>query len=388
MLSLIKGRLVLLHDVSYLYIKSAATFVAATFLRVMKYKVFVFDFYSSRLKCDGFDPTGVIGSGLSFIGGLVSNSSNKKIAREQMAQQEKLFNAQMDYTKEAEMRQYDYMDKAWQRENEYNDPIAQRERFERAGLNPAMMMEGQNAVVGSMGTPSSPSVPGAPQVPSYQFQDPITPAVNTYLQSRLLNSQVDKNEQDSYQMQIDNRTRAIKNIGDLFEIRSRIAKNLADAKKAGKDTEYIEKQINYIDNEIDFQQRSLEFRVSEAEKRARLVGLQGDDLVEDVYRKQIDNAFLSAEKILNFEIAKVQKRRLEGLIYLDDKQAQKLIAETAKEWLLSAGLTPGTPQWEQKERELQAIIDNARRVHLPFGISLPDNYSPPVKNSAKNGKLW
>lgn len=334
----------------------------------------------SRFKCEGgLDPTDIIGSGLSFIGGLISNNTNKKIAREQMAQQERFFNTQMDYTQQAEQRAYDYADKAWERENAYNDPAAQRARFENAGLNPAMMMQGQNAVVGSMqSVAGGNAAPGAPSPVGYEYHDPITPAVNTYLQSRLLNSQVEKNEQDAYQVQIDNRTRAVKNIGELYEAKSRIELNRVNALKSGKDVDYLDRQIDLINLEIQYQQQTLESRVQSSKNTERVLDLQGNDLVEQIRSKQIDNFFADIEHRLNISLSRAQIKRIKSQIAVDgsqvnlnDAQAKKLAAEYSKTILEAAELSPGSDQWKRQNRLIKAQIYNLLKGKLNlFGLGV------------------
>lgn len=350
----------------------------------------------SRFKC--VDPLSIglaAGSaGASLIGGIFGNVTNKTIAREQMRQQQKQFETQMDYAQAAEQRQYEYADKSWQRETEYNSPIAQRERFERAGLNPSMMMEGQNAAIGSMQSVSgAPSPPSGFPAPGYTYQDPIGPAVDTYLQSRLLNSQVDKTQEEANQVQIDNRTRAVENIGRLFEARERIGLLREQRRKEGKEIDYLDKQIDFLDNEIEYQSRTLDSRVNEQGHRSFLLDQEGRKLA-------IDNFFADIEHTLNISLSRAQLKRIKSQIELDvsqanlnDSEAKKLSADYAKTILEAAGFVPGTDQWNQKERQIEGAFLNATRLNLPFGISipgagLPDSIRNRSKGSFVNGRLW
>lgn len=337
----------------------------------------------SRFKCGGesagFDPSGIIGSGLSFIGGLISNHTNKKIAREQMAQQERFFNAQMDYTQQAEQRAYDYADKAWERENAYNDPAAQRARFENAGLNPAMMMAGQNAVVGSMqSVAGGNAAPGAPSPVGYEYRDPITPAVNTYLQSRLLNSQVNKMDAEANQVQISNRYAEVETIGRLFEARSRIELNIANAKKAGKETDKLEAELNLINEQLSFLQDTHQSRVVEQGHRNFLLDQEGRKLA-------IDNFFADIEHELGISLSRAQIKRIKSQIAVDgsqinmnNAQAKKLAAEYSKTILEAAELAPGSPQWKRQNRLIKAQIYNLLKGKiniLGIGADIPQTQS-------------
>lgn len=343
----------------------------------MVINVLTLGFQRFKLAGDPFDPTGVIGAGLSFIGGLVSNHNSKTIAREQMRQQESLFNTQLDYTKAAEQRQYDYADKVWDRETAYNDPVAQRERFQNAGLNPAMMMQGQNAVVGSSMDVSSPSSPTPPSpAGGYEYHDPITPAVNTYLQSQLLGAQTKKTEEEAAQVGIDNRTRETKNLLDLVELRQRIETLIDERKKTGAETDLLKRQADALDQEITFLDMTLDYRVRNEKFRAYLTKKQGEVADGEALKLAIDNFWLDAEHELNHEIARATKRRIESQILVDrstsslnDSTARKMAAEYSKTILEAAELVPGNRVYKRKDQVLKAQIYNLLKGKINlFGL--------------------
>lgn len=67
----------------------------------------------------------VLGSAIASQGAQKTNSANIKLAREQMAHNEKLMNMQNEFSLDM-----------WNRTNEYNDPLHQVDRLKQAGLNP------------------------------------------------------------------------------------------------------------------------------------------------------------------------------------------------------------------------------------------------------------
>lgn len=140
--------------------------------------------------------TGVVGSaigaGTSLIGGASStamqNQANKEIAQMNNAFNEKMFDKQVAYNKEMYQQQLgdqwkfyndskqnawdlvanqqQFQTDMWNKNNEYNSASAQRERFEAAGLNPYMMMNGGSAgtaqtMSGSAGAAPSGGAPSA-----------------------------------------------------------------------------------------------------------------------------------------------------------------------------------------------------------------------------------
>lgn len=140
--------------------------------------------------------TGVVGSaigaGSSLIGGAAStaaqNAANKEIAQMNNAFNEKMFDKQVAYNKEMYQQQLgdqwkfyndskqnawdlvenhqQFQTDMWNKNNEYNSASAQRERFEAAGLNPYLMMNGGSAgtaqaMSGSAGAAPSGAAPSA-----------------------------------------------------------------------------------------------------------------------------------------------------------------------------------------------------------------------------------
>lgn len=99
-----------------------------------------------------------VASGLgNMIGSFGANSSNKKIAREQMTWQ----------TAEREKSQQ-WQEMMWNKTNEYNTPSAVRSRLEEAGYNPWLS---GSELVGSAA--SSPNVPAMPSSPNFPSQIPV-----------------------------------------------------------------------------------------------------------------------------------------------------------------------------------------------------------------------
>lgn len=138
-----------------------------------------------------------IGAGASIIGNIFGSASNNKanktnlrIAHMNNEFSERMMQKQMDYNtgvlntqnRFAEKQAADanaFTEKMWNKTNEYNSAQAQAERLRAAGLNPALVMSGQNAgtAQGASGsqaaTPSGNSVglpsPSSVSVRPYQY---------------------------------------------------------------------------------------------------------------------------------------------------------------------------------------------------------------------------
>lgn len=151
----------------------------------------------------------IIGAGLSAgAAGASAISSGKMNRRAEKynkwaLQQQQAFNAQQaqlgrDWSEEMMGQQNEWNLQQWQRENEYNTPTAQRARLEAAGLNAALMMQGQGSIgmAGSGQPAASPS--GNPQASSGLSSAPqyvrpdfslLSQAVDSFFKNKLISEQ-------------------------------------------------------------------------------------------------------------------------------------------------------------------------------------------------------
>lgn len=129
----------------------------------------------------------------SVAGGLINagaqrsaNSTNYKINQEnnqfnaRQNELDRIWNREENrYAQQAQMdmlqRQLGHEQTMWERNNAYNDPSAQRARFEAAGINPYIAMQGQSGGVAatSADVPSVPTVPQASGMTSRGAASPI-----------------------------------------------------------------------------------------------------------------------------------------------------------------------------------------------------------------------
>lgn len=103
-----------------------------------------------------------IGAGISAVGNIGSsiagNVANKNMAQMNNQFNERMLQKQMDYNTEMYNRQLGDQWSFYNDQKEYNSAPAQVDRLKQAGLNPALMMQGQGA--GSVSSVSSPSAQG------------------------------------------------------------------------------------------------------------------------------------------------------------------------------------------------------------------------------------
>lgn len=166
-------------------------------------------------------------------------------------QNQKQFDATMAYNKWALENQQDYnrdmYDYAFQKESEYNSASAQRQRYEAAGLNPYMMMNGGSAGVASAANAptsssssgpspsglSSPGLPGIPQLPTGNWENAIGGILGKIIdglyQLRVRKSQANNIDADTKGKVIDNKTRDALNVASLLDKRADVRSKEARA---------------------------------------------------------------------------------------------------------------------------------------------------------------
>ena len=247
----------------------------------------------------------IVGAGLSAGAvGASAISSGKMNRRAEKynkwaLQQQQAFNAQQaqlgrDWSEEMMGQQNEWNLQQWQRENEYNSPTAQRARLEAAGLNAALMMQGQGSIgmAGSGQPAASPS--GNPQASSGLSSAPqyvrpdfslLSQAVDSFFKNKLISEQ-------STGQGLDNLLKARygdelaqisigKGSAEISNLRSQSARNYAETAVASLSAEAQRTLNKYLDLG---QQLSLITKMAEYSSITA-----GTELTKAKYRTEIAN---------------------------------------------------------------------------------------------------
>lgn len=247
----------------------------------------------------------IIGAGLSAGAAGASAVSSGKMNRRAVKyskwalQQQQAFNAQQaqlgrDWSEEMMGQQNEWNLQQWQRENEYNTPAAQRARLEAAGLNAALMMQGQGSIgmAGSGQSAVSPS--GSPQASSGLSSAPqyvrpdfslLSQSVDSFFKNKLISEQ-------STGQGLDNLLKARygdelaqisigKGSAEISNLRSQSARNYAETAVASLSAEAQRALNKYLDLG---QQLSLITKMAEYSSITA-----GTDLTKAKYRTEIAN---------------------------------------------------------------------------------------------------
>lgn len=147
----------------------------------------------SSLSSFGNFGTSLLSGGLKgLIGGIFGNINYKRQLR--MMREQNAFQRQ-----ERELQNRWNLEQ-WFRENEYNSAKNQRARFQEAGLNPFLLMNGSNAGTASSltGSASGASAPSAPFYnPAEGFDNMVNNALNREQQDALIKSNIYSNYANS-----------------------------------------------------------------------------------------------------------------------------------------------------------------------------------------------
>lgn len=134
---------------------------------------------------------GLVGSGLSAIGGIVTNAmnANQNEKNRQFQKEENAYNRvwQSNENRKAEQ----FQEKMWNLQNEYNTPSAQRQRLQEAGYNPWMSGSGSPSTVaegagqGHSGSASQVSAPSA-----LAMSNPFSAGLGQFLEGQRVNAEI------------------------------------------------------------------------------------------------------------------------------------------------------------------------------------------------------
>lgn len=149
---------------------------------------------------------GTIGAGIKGIAGLFGLGSGPS-QEDLMKWQESMLQKQLDFQSSEAQKQRDWQLDMWNKNNQYNTLAAQMRRVSDAGVNPYALVNGSSYSSQASQMPSGAMPSGTGSIPQ--------PAPNTDLQSF-----------------------------EGFNLISSAMKNIADAKRQGVDTDFLEKSFN------------------------------------------------------------------------------------------------------------------------------------------------
>lgn len=194
----------------------------------------------------------LIGAGASAAAGAGSAIASGKMNRRAVKynkwalQEQQRFNAEQaqlgrDWQEQMIAQQNDYNLAQWNRENEYNTPAAQRARLEDAGLNAALMMQGQGSIGQAQAGRPAAALVGVPSATAGlssapQFHKPdfalFSQAVDSFFKNKLVDTQATSQGLDNLLKARYGDTLSQLSIGKSFaeidNLRAMSARNYAD----------------------------------------------------------------------------------------------------------------------------------------------------------------
>lgn len=122
-------------------------------------------------------------SGAFGIGSAILGNKSQKDTNQTSMQIAQMNN---EWSERMMEKQHAYDVEMWNKNNAYNTPQAQRERYESAGLNPAMMMQGGNAGVAQGGSSVGMPSPTTPNIQPLRYEGFANAISNTIQQSMMI----------------------------------------------------------------------------------------------------------------------------------------------------------------------------------------------------------
>lgn len=264
---------------------------------------------------------GLLGSAIGSIGGIFSNRTNLKIARETNAMNYKIAQEANAANYKLWQAQNQANIDMWNMQNEYNSAINQRQRLEDAGLNPYLMMSGGNA--GTAGSLSSANF--TPTVtPTMQGATVQNPVVTTpfdqamqHVSQMLYNSSLQK-EQIRAQ-QLDN---------DIKEIDLQFKPLMALYEKNSKKFQSFIDNVtfDYLSDTLQDRKNSVKYRTATDYqdyllREEQVIGAQLDNTT-----KGLLNYFLPTEKLQGLMQGVAQIQATEANIKKINAEIRNLVA--------------------------------------------------------------
>lgn len=254
----------------------------------------------------------------SLVGGLfgagssaMQNAQNAQSVRETNQMNYKINQMNNQFNERMAIQQRNWQENMWNKENSYNTASAQRQRFEEAGLNPYLMMDGGSAgVAGSAGTGATASSSGNVQMQPFQADySGIAQSIGTVFQSQVQQAQ-------SSQLQ------GQKN---LAEAQAMQALSNVDWSKMTKETREYLKATGLARAQLGYSKEMQE--LENMSFAGRLLKAQGTIQLLDAEAKTILNKYLDQQQQadLSTKAAEYYNQMSHG--HLNYNQAKKVLAE-------------------------------------------------------------
>lgn len=160
----------------------------------------------------------IIGAGANFLGNLFgknsqdsANRTNLEIAQMNNEWSERMMDKQAGINLDQWNREVAYNNEMWDKTNEYNSMASQKQRMRDAGMNPALLLGGNNVgIAQSASSPSSNGVglPSPSQASVQPFRPDFSGATNSILGFMDLKNRTEMNKLQMESVQIENQYKA------------------------------------------------------------------------------------------------------------------------------------------------------------------------------------
>lgn len=208
----------------------------------------------------------MLGTAIGIASSFAGNIANNKNIDKQIASQKEENQKNRDWNLNLARQQNQWNIEQWNRENAYNSPAAQMARYKAAGLNPDLMYGQQNLAAASpemtAGEGSQPT-----DVSNLANKRTIGDMAMQAAQTRLVNAQADKVENESVGQTINNEwlPKLLKGQTEIND--ADVKDKLSSAGLKGKQIEVAVEQIKVMQQSVKESQKKIEDLQSQMENR-------------------------------------------------------------------------------------------------------------------------
>lgn len=343
----------------------------------------------------GLNPiTSLVGAGISGVTSMIGankqanaqkeiNAQQLALQREQMQQQQAQFESQQAYQTMDWQRNRNAALEDWSkqrgaaledfiRENQWNSPAAQRARFEAAGLNPALAMEGQSAAVGQMeatsapsaASGSSPSPGGMPSLPQLGVPvDGTGQAIDRAMTAFGMITNAEKTSREAAGIDLDNKLKgATFNERVLeFKLRNLEAQQRVDSMKLDPKIKEMEianlrRQGEILDDAISLNTVTFDSRSKQQSTLNYYYDRMAAKANQEAIAENIRNEFARTREIMSLKLSAAQLDSIAQSIAESKSRVGLNDAMAAHTALQSIGINPKTPQGEVYYKTLEKAL--------------------------------
>lgn len=304
------------------------------------------------------DPWSVVGgfatAALNAYSQSETNAANLQAVREQNASREKIASDLNDANRDLYDDNKHWQEEMWNKQNAYNAPSAQAQRLLQAGINPAMAMGNGQGLgnASSVGNVNPPTMLGydVESAPNFgiggSIASSLASSISSIFDNMIKSEQVKGIQESNHSQMLENKFKEASFEARLKHTINSTERDSVENRMARETLDVLEKTKQYRIDNASYENELLKSQISAYREQTNFVMLQQDHqkiLNEMGWRENSyhDKQLKQALQRGNSEIGLLLAQK-----NLTNKQASKVIEETAESVLRQAGIDSQNKHFE------------------------------------------